>query len=205
MIVEAIMIAGLLLGISLILILWHQSEPLRWLIRSRPLTRTKDRHRQDCILCKQIRKCLHHLCKRTQWLYKHPEMSEEILTRLKELLPAEMIFKEQRQRLYGLAGHIHKHTAHSKHKILHHKINRHLRKINHLASEQERRIHNLHRMAESYTMARHHKKLHRCIKAAIKLQHNNHKLLKDIHRTEKYLTNIIRRKKAYRLNIATTG
>jgi len=133
-------------------------------------------------------------------------MSEEILHRLKFLLPSGMIFKEQRQRLHNLSKYIHRgHLPNpsSNHLKLHHEINLRLQQLNNVASEQENRISNLHRIAENYTVAQHYTKLHHCVKAAMKLHHHNRKLLKNIHRTEKYLSGIYRDQSRIKINIAT--
>jgi len=128
-------------------------------------------------------------------------MSEEILYRLKHLLPSGAVFKEQRQRLHNLFDCIYKsHFTHLKQNrnsllpILPREIGQRLQKLNSIALEQENRIGNLHRIAENYTTVQDYTKLHHCVKAAIKLQHYNHKLLKDLHRTEKYLSHIFRKK-----------
>lgn len=198
MIFELIITIVFLTGICIIL--QQYSNPLHWITHSRSLACSKDRHRQDCMLCGHVKKCLHHLHRQAQWLHGHPEMSEEILHRLKFLLPSGIIFKEQRQRLHNLADHIHKnHMPHQKQNNnsqlpkLHREISLRLQQLNSLASEQENRISNLHRITENYTVAQHYTKLHHCVKAAIKLQHYNRRLLKNIHRTERYLSRIFRK------------
>jgi hypothetical protein len=73
------------------------------------------------------------------------------------------------------------------------RINTLLRNLNRSATEQEMRINNLLRLAESYTAVEHFTRLRHCVKAAVGLQHSNGKLLKNIYRAERYLAGILRK------------
>lgn len=163
------------------------------------------------MLCNHARNCLQHLHKQSKRLHRKPEMSGEILSRLKLLLPVGIIFKEQRQRLHNIAEHIH--NSHATHRTINPnaqvpkllgEVRYRLHQLNRLASEQENRIHNLHQVADNYAVAHHYSKMHHCIRAAIKLQHLNHKLLKGLHKTERHFARLLRKAKIrYGLNIAT--
>lgn len=200
-IITALTVFGLIL-----LFIWSR-QSLYQLLQRNFLSDDKDRYRRDRILLHHTKKCLHYLYKESKSLRNTPELAEDILERMKILLPQKAILAEQREHLHKIAMLIHKkHVAYytkqssspaKGHKTISALTNRfnmlasiknRLHLLDKAAQEQERKVECLLQLARNFAAVRHTKRFRACIKVAKEFQNSNIRLLKAVHRTERKLS-----------------
>ena len=213
-VVLTVMIVALIVGILSFMSHHQHNYPKRQY--SRPFVRDirhdmSDLYR-DKRLSNRLTKKMKDIRHKTETLQEHPEESTEILQQLRKILPAEGWLTQRMAQLRAKAhrirnGHIArlKETRHlvaelpasAKRKISADLADRYrhiigidtrLQRLDRAVAENERRIYQLTREAQTCTAQSNPKKLHDAIKAAEKLQRHNSRLLKIIVRTEGKLT-----------------
>ena len=159
---------------------------------------------------KRLRKGLHHLKERTELLPEHPQESQDVMTTLQKMLPAEGYLTQRMAQLREKAhlvrkGHVariekiqpllnkmppgaqKKASAELAARYGELKLDLRLERLDKAVASYEKRIRDLTRLAESHLASRDYRKLHDVLEEAEKLQAHNVKLFKIIERTEKKL------------------
>lgn len=206
--------AYILAIIALLLILTglaiYAVRAIKWPIFNQFLGRLKNPRKRALLVVNESKKCLRHLHKQLQKSHKTPELAEEIVKKMKHLLPVEAILIREQSRLYDLVQNIRRGFYNTDHAYRHSqkfsndkkknaanlvsvkfntliRIHSKLDKLNYEAKEQQSQIDTLLHLAEKYKTAQHYTRLASCLKTAEKVQQQNIKLLKAIHNAEKDL------------------
>jgi hypothetical protein len=182
-----------------------------WLSQSNFLSDENDRYRQDRLIFHYTKKCLNYLYKESRSLRNAPELAENILRRMKLLLPPKAILSEQRVHLQNITLLLYKkHLVHharqsslsaEKHTptpALANNINKlssvknRLNKLDMAAQEQEKKIQCLLQLAQNFAAVRRIRQFRTCIKVAKEFQDSNISLLNSFRQTEKRLFTVSR-------------
>jgi len=175
------------------------------------LAGSKDNYRQERILLHHTKRCLHYLHKEAKSLRNAPELAENMLGRMKLLLPPKAMLSEKRASLHNMTQHLYKkHLAHHARQsslsageytatpALANNLNTLSsikNRLNHLdmaAQEQDKKIQSLLRLAQNFAAVRRVKHFRTCIKVAKEFQDSNISILKAIRQTERQLSAVNR-------------
>jgi len=218
-IIQTVTIVALVVGI--LAFLYHtQSHSIHFPHRQAELSKIRhnmsdlyrDRHLSD-----QIGKRMKKLRRQSGTLNERPEGAGDVVLQLKRMLPAEGYLTERMAQLRAKAhqvknGHIARleETRHVYAKLptsarkkaavdLAARYNQiigidtRLERLDKAVAENEKKIRDLTRQAQTHAAKYNHPKLYEAIKAAEKLQHHNSKLFKLIQRTENKLSAIAKK------------
>lgn len=168
-------------------------------------SRLKSPQKRAILHMHETKNCLRHLHKQFMYSHKTPQLADEIVWKLRRLLPLENILLKEQTRLYSKLKDIkasvipksHRYGHHAGYHRHHHtpsistdkliKIHHRIDGLEHEAKELQNQISTLLHLAEKFKTAQHYSKLAGCLKTAEKMQQENIKLLKKIHNTEKDL------------------
>lgn len=208
MVLGLYIITAIIAFIAAFLFIWSK-QTLHHRLHKHFLGGNNNIYGQELMILHHIKKCLCYLYKESRLIRKSPELTENMLERLKLLLAPKLILSEQRTLLRNVVQNLYKN-----HMLFYARQNK-LSKDNYtrtvaLANDlnmlssvknnldlldmkvqaQAQKTHRLFHLAQSFAAAHRIKHFRSCIKVAKEFQDSNIKIVKAVQRAERRVSSI---------------